>query len=120
MNKQMTLLELYGDEIPDKDELLWEFIDRDDLDVEFPLIAVNPVKWFIEPDGGDNIPKEIYNNYAEPEQQAIVEHFRNQIKAGVKLRPVVFNDDILVDGYHRMTAMALENQTTFEAIQLIS
>lgn len=115
MTEYKLLADLF-EEPPEENELIWNFIDRQEFATgEFAVVTIDPVAWYTKPDPNGQTLKEIYKSYATQEQKKYVQQLRKRVK---KLPCVIICHDVLVDGYHRMIAYALEGVTEAEALRL--
>lgn len=128
-NTAMTLRQLYASQgRPGWDELLWEFVDMDDFDTAFPLVVIDPVDvWNNWRPDGVQLMKDVYRDYADREQMSLVRDLRREIKSGATLPPVVvFGDGLddanfqIVDGFHRIAALALLKVRRHAALDIAS
>lgn len=115
----MTLNQLYDGDTPDESEMIWNFVGLEDFDVPFRVITVDPVRIWNEwkPDGSQTM-KEVYESYADKDQKRHVAALRKALKQGKVFEPIVVSGDELVDGNHRVAAMALEGINSAKALDL--
>lgn len=115
----MTLNQLYDGDTPDESEMIWNFVELEDFDVPFRVITVDPVRIWNEwkPDGSQTM-KEVYESYADKDQKRHVAALRKALKRGKVFEPIVVSGDELVDGNHRVAAMALEGINSAKALDL--
>lgn len=115
----MTLNQLYDGDTPDESEMIWNFVGLEDFDVPFRVITVDPVRIWNEwkPDGSQTM-KEVYESYADKDQKRHVAALRKALKRGKVFEPIVVSGDELVDGNHRVAAMALEGIHSAKALDL--
>ena len=115
----MTLNQLYDGDTPDESEMIWNFVGLEDFDVPFRVITVDPVRIWNEwkPDGSQTM-KEVYESYADKDQKRHVAALRKALKRGKVFEPIVVSGDELVDGNHRVAAMALEGINSAKALDL--
>ena len=115
----MTLNQLYDGDTPDESEMIWNFVGLEDFDVPFRVVTVDPVKIWNEwkPDGSQTM-KEVFTAYADKDQKRQVGALRKALKQGKVFEVVVVSGDELVDGNHRVAAMALEGIRSAKALDL--
>lgn len=102
----MTLNELYNYELPNKNELIWGFVSIYDFDKDFGLCDINVSKWY-------NLIKDSIK-YITPEQSNIIDEYKDIDK------PVVIHSDenILIDGYHRIVSAYKNGIKDIKALDL--
>lgn len=115
----MTLNQLYDGDTPDESEMIWNFVGLEDFDVSFRVITVDPVKIWNEwkPDGSQTM-KEVFTAYADKDQKRHIAALRKHLKQGKVFEPVIVSGGELVDGNHRVAAMALEGIHSAKALDL--
>jgi len=115
----VRLCDLYGDDVPDEHELLWQFVCPGEYeDTLFKIIEVDPVRLFhLKGGDGDSLKSEFENN-AEPWQEKLVKGYRKDIKSGKDIGLLVVSSGIVVDGHHRVVALALEGVRSAKAVDL--
>lgn len=107
----ITLSELYKDEYPHKDELLWEYVNESDMDVRFGIISINPAEYF----------RYIKDQYEEAEEidTDTIQYYKDNPDKALSKPVVVFSPDtILIDGYHRIVALYELGITEIEAVDI--
>ncbi len=106
---------------PDQNELIWQFISPMDFkNTEFKVIVINPIEWFNNNmvDGNTTI-KDVYLNFATKEQKQLVKQYQKQkINSYIIISENTYVDGVLLDGFHRLVAMALNGITSAKAIDL--
>ena len=102
----IKLSDIY-DTYPHQDEMIWNFISPNEFDNEkFPVEVRNPIEIFNKKNiNGESIKDQLEN--ATPDQIDLINHYRKNIDS-TKDSYLIMSDDILVDGYHRLSALALE------------
>ena len=119
LEQGMSLNQLYDGNTPDEHELIWQYVGLDDFDVPFKVIDINPVEiWKSWKPDGEQTMEEVYQAHATKAQKGYIDKIRKQVKAGRRFDPVVVYDNELVDGNHRIAAMALEGVTSAKALDL--
>jgi len=122
-NTTITLAQHYGENYPDEDEMLWAYIAPDEFEeYHFEIININPVEIFNtwKTSGGD-ITLADSLEYADGDQLELIKDYRYYISDIVKELVIVANmDKLLIDGYHRIAAMAMEGITSSRAIDINS
>jgi len=115
-----TLEALLGD-YPDRDELLANEVGLDEWGkVLFAVIQINPVEWYNRVSAGGMSLREAYEENAEPWQKRLVKSYRKKaVKLGKEaILAIDSNVPQLLDGCHRLTALALEGITCVRAVDL--
>ena len=105
----------------DEDEQLCQMLTYYEFKHDrFPIVEINPVEWYNNNtvDGAETTIKEAFDLYAEPWQKRLVNKYRKLIKKGDVLEPVIIQDNMLIDGFHRIVAMALENISSAKAVDI--
>lgn len=111
--------DVYTEGYPDRDEGIWNHIGQKDFkDALFKIRTINPVEWFTKVFNGSQTPKEVFEDHAEKWQKQLVKRYRKIAKELNANRFIVVDGDILVDGWHRMVAFALEGITEARAVDL--
>ena len=107
----MKLDDFYGNNYPDEDEMIWNFIGESDYeDTDFAVTFV-PVQKYVTQSFIEN-----FNTNATPEQKSLVDEYRED--PSLKDTIVIVAGDILVDGHHRMMALYLQGIPKVKAIDL--
>lgn len=119
-SQTVTLNQVYDGDWPEENELIWDFVGPVDMDTPFPVITINPVEIFknFKPDGVTPM-WEVYKDSATRAQKKLVTSFRKQAQKIAKSDYIVVSGDELVDGFHRVAAMALEGITAAMAVDLV-
>lgn len=119
MPEFLTLNQIYDGDTPHRDEMLWEFIGIEEFDVPFEVITINPVEVFntFKPDGSMTM-REIFAKRATKAQKAAVKRLREKAAQVQREKIAIVCEGILVDGWHSVSALALEKITSLRAIDL--
>lgn len=117
-NDKTTLNKIYDGEIPDDNEIIWDFVGLDDFDKPLSIIEISPVEIWNSLYDDELTIKEIYNENATKAQKRLVSGFRKMLKKGKIFDPIVISGDTLVDGFHRIAALALEGVESALAVNL--
>lgn len=121
--RYLTIERALKSEVPPEGELVWNYVGMIDYEnLEFELVQISPAQWALRP-----IPEEegkpllaIFSDYAEPWQKKLVKDYRKSAKA-IASKSILLIDSRkhrVVDGQHRMIAMALEGITKAWALDL--
>lgn len=114
----ITLNQIYSEDYPDESELIWEFVSEMDFNDKFQIKTFNPIiiynNW--EMGNGTTI-KEAFENYADKDQKRIVKYYMKNLNE-IKNKFIVTNGNMLVDGFHRVTALALSDIDNIKGIDL--
>lgn len=122
MKKSMSLKELYKFGFPEEDEIIWEYVRPHEVNDQYKLIQIDPVAWanYKHEDGESYLSR--FKKYAESEQKNIVKKYRLKARK-IAVDPeesLVVSSAIseVLDGQHRLVAMALEKIRSAYAIDI--
>ncbi len=112
----------WGEDGPEQEGiLLWEFVNRDEFEkTRFKIIDIDPVEWYRSaPAGSRETIQQSYKD-AHKDRKSLVAYYRKRAKmiANDSVLIVNTNENLLIDGYHRLTAMALEKIRHAKALDL--
>lgn len=114
----MTVEQLYDGDLPDENELLWSHINPNSTNKPFRIVTVDPVEiyktWTV--DGAGTTVAEAYRDHANKDQKRFVAELRKSKRLADEI--VVIDDKDLVDGFHRIVAMALNKVRSARALDL--
>ncbi len=120
----ITLAELY-DQVPDEEEMIWSFVGRRGYaEEDFDVVQINPVELANKsPASGQPSYMENYKENAKAWQRKLVQRYQKQLAKNPQLVDskeffLVISGNIVVDGNHRLIAMALNNITSAKAVSL--
>lgn len=102
VGQKVTLMDVYGGEYPHESELIWEYISPMDMEDELFTIQKEDI---------ENLNyKRLIDAYkkAAPEQQELVEYYRNEGLEEAKNSIIVVAQDEIIDGHHRIVALVKE------------
>lgn len=112
LGEYITLKELYGNEYPDNDELIWEFVSRLEFDkTKFKIIQIDVDEYF----------KEYENEMSNIgyEQKKIIKYYKKNINTILDTVIVVNNfEKQIIDGYHRLAAFYFSGVKKIKALDL--
>lgn len=118
MAKFMTLADVYGDDYPEENERIWNFVGQMDFnETEFAVVKINPVEFASKPNDNNETVLQIYYDCATDEQKELIEYYQKTSKEQLK-RKLVVVDDVIIDGWHRLVAFALAKITQADAVNL--
>lgn len=116
-----TLAEVYGNEYPQGGELIWEYVGRSDYEkVKFKVVRINPVIWAASSKFDGLSMLAAFKRSAKPWQRELVQRYQG-------IAPTIANTTYLVvsqkehkiiDGHHRIIALALAGIKAAKAIDL--
>jgi hypothetical protein len=111
--------QLYDGATPHENELIWNYLNYDEMDEKFKVVLVNPVVLFktFKPDGSQTL-EEVFENHATKEQKRFVASLMKNAAKLAKETILVVSGDELIDGFHRTVALAKKNITSVQAIDL--
>jgi len=114
----MTIEKLYDGDLPDEDEMLWSHVSPNDTGMPFKIVTVDPVEiyktWTV--DGAGTTVAEAYRDHADKDQKRFIAELRKSKRLADEI--VVIDDKDLVDGFHRIVAMALNRVRSARALDL--
>jgi len=114
----MSLNELYDGDLPDRDEMIWSFISHDEADKQLTIITIDPVvayeTWVV--DDGSTTVKEAFRDHAQPWQKKLVASYRKDMHLADTI--IVVAGELVVDGYHRIAALAKNKVRAVRALDL--
>lgn len=116
-----TLNKIYDGDTPNHNEQIWEFVDLEDFDTEFKLVEINPVSvWNSWKPDGETLMKDVFNFHASKQQKEYIAKLRKKAKQLARETIVVINleNKMLIDGNHRIAALALEGISLVKAIDI--
>ena len=115
----ITLAEIYETDYPDQDEMIWSFVGHMDFDSQpFQTITIDPVTWCEHKNRGGESIKEVFTDHAEGWQKKLVKSYRSMIRRGEDIGHIVVNSALhqMVDGFHRLVALAQEGVRTYDKV----
>jgi len=121
--RYLTISKALQGEVPDEGELVWNYVGMIDFEeLEFELVQINPSQWSMKPmqeEQGKSL-LAIFAAHAEPWQKKLVAKYRAGARAIAKSSVLLIDSEAhrVVDGQHRMVAMALEGITRAWALDL--
>ena len=118
MSETLTLNEVYAAGRPDRDEAIWDFVGGSEWDKPFPVRVVNPVEFVkLEALG---LGKSYAEVFATDNTKASKRKFREMKRdaAEVAKLVIVVCDEQIVDGWHRMLALAAAGVTAVRVLDV--
>lgn len=115
----ITLEEAWWGEYPAQEELIWNYVGQMDFEnEEFPVIEIDPVDLVGEDREGDTIWSQ-YVDHAEDWQKELVDYYRQHIDE-IRNTYIIVDGSSgnIVDGNHRLIAMALEGVRNAKAVDV--
>jgi hypothetical protein len=108
----ITLKELYGNEYPDDDELIWEFVSKFEFDkTKFKIIEIDVNEYFEK--YVDEMTK------ISSEQKKIIKNYTKNINTILDTVIVVNSfEKLIIDGYHRLAAFHFSGIKKIKALDL--
>lgn len=100
---KVTLSQLYDGELPEHNEMIWNFIGSNDLDIPFEVQTINPNKLDIYLRSQYRVEHldELFD-MMDPEQKEIVDHYIKDPNLSNQI--IVMHDGNVIDGHHRAIA----------------
>jgi hypothetical protein len=102
-----------------EDELISNYLTYSEYENdEFRVTTINPVEWFktCEVDGSGTTIEEAFKDHSEAWQRKLVKRYQKD--PTILDSYIIIYGDNLVDGFHRLTAMALNGVTSVKAIDI--
>ena len=101
---------IYGDDLPDRDEMIWDYIGSNEFDTPL-IVEVMPkhklMITLLSQYRAEHI-DEIYDLLA-PDQEEIVDHYKADPNLSNSI--IIVADGKIIDGNHRALAAALTNRS---------
>jgi hypothetical protein len=106
--KSIKLTEIYDEhELHDNTEYMTDFIDKDDLDIDFPVKTMLPVDAKnVKMPHGDLTVFQAFNEHASQDQRNLV---NEKMRPFDPNRVVLLINETLLDGHHHLVAGILSN-----------
>ena len=107
--QEVTLNDLYHDNYPDRDELIWNFVGKNDFDIPFTVRKINPLdleELIIDNYGVDDI-QDLFKKM-QPDQEEIISDYQND--PALSQHTIILSGRRIVDGNHRALAAVLANK----------
>ena len=110
LNKNLNLIslnQLYDYDLPSNDEMIWNFVNHNEFDVQIPIenISNQEIKNLLLKTYNKKSISDI-NKLLKPQQKKIINHYR-KIPSN---DPIVICNNIILDGNHRALANFLEKK----------
>ena len=104
-----TLSDIYKNNYPDHDEVIWNYVGDSDFDIPFTIQTINPNKLNIYLTSQYSIEhiEELFDMMDE-DQKETVEHYENDPTLSDQI--IVMSDGRIIDGNHRALAAVLSNR----------
>lgn len=121
--RYLTIEKALEGAVPPEGELVWNYVGMIDYEnLEFELVQISPAQWALRPIPGEKGKSllAIFSDCAESWQKKLVKDYRRGARAIAKQSILLIDSDHhrVVDGQHRMIAMALEGVTKVWALDL--
>ncbi len=106
---KITLSDIYKNNYPDHDEVIWNYVGDSDFDIPFTIQTINPNKLNIYLTSQYSIEhiEELFDMMDE-DQKETVEHYENDPTLSDQI--IVMSDGRIIDGNHRALAAVLSNR----------
>ena len=105
-----TLNMIYGGNIPDRDEMIWDYTSKNEFDIPLMVEVMPKHKLMIallSQYRAEHI-DEIYD-LLKPDQEEIVDYYKSDSNLSNSI--IIVADGKIIDGNHRALAAALTNQS---------
>jgi hypothetical protein len=109
-SEKMTLSMIYDGDLPDRDEIIWDYIGNNEFDIPLMVEVMPKHKLMItllSQYRAEHI-DEIYD-LLEPDQEEIVDHYKSDPNLSNSI--IIVADGKIIDGNHRALAAALTNRS---------
>jgi hypothetical protein len=109
-SEKMTLSMIYDGDLPDRDEMIWDYIGNNEFDIPLMVEIMPKHKLMItllSQYRAEHI-DEIYD-LLEPDQEEIVDHYKSDPNLSNSI--IIVADGKIIDGNHRALAAALTNRS---------
>ncbi len=115
----ITLEEAWWGDYPEEGELIWAHVSSIDfMEEEFPVIEIDPVDLVGRDRDGATLWSK-YHQHAQGWQKELVEYYREHIDEVKKTYIIVDGSSgDIIDGNHRLLAMALEEIDSAKAVDV--
>ena len=115
ISTKIKLVDIF-DEYPDRDELIWEFVNDDEFENEEFDVTTLPIDKLIDDEFIEN-----FNDNAEPWQRKYVKSLIKDVDK-VKDKPIVVSKHdsgyIIIDGNHKLMAMYKSGVKNVNVVEL--
>ena len=109
-SEKMTLNMIYDGDLPDRDEMIWDYIGNNEFDTPLNVEVIPKHKLMItllSQYRAEHI-DEIYD-LLTPDQEEIVDHYKSDPNLSNSV--IIVSDGKIIDGNHRALAAALTNRS---------
>lgn len=120
MSDLIVLASIY-EEIPDDTQLLWAYVDEESyLNEPFDVVLINPMDWVNRVDAQGQTLLERFNWFSSQHQQDLVAEYRRIApqEAARSYIVVASEENMVIDGQHRLIAYAMERIEAVRAVDL--
>ncbi len=120
VKQYLTVKEAWNsEEEPKHNELIWEQVNPFEYDtLKFEVVSINVKTWFSknQPDG--KTLKELFKDCATTEQKKYIKIIRKDITNNRDIGYLIVDSalGLVVDGYHRLTALALNGVAEYHKV----
>lgn len=107
--QEVTLNDLYHDNYPDRDELIWNFVGKNDFDIPFTVRKINPLdleELILDNYGVDDL-QDLFKKM-QPEQETLITDYQND--PSLSNQVIVMSGRRILDGHHRALAAVLSKK----------
>lgn len=108
---QITLNQLYGGQLPARDENIWNHVSKWEFDIPFDIHTMQPYKLKLQllSQYQQETIDEVLDLIDDPDRKELVVNYSLNPKLSDQI--IVIADDMIVDGNHRALAAALTNKS---------
>lgn len=107
--QEISLNDVYDGNMPDRDELIWNFVGLSDFDIPFTVRTIRPYELdeiLCDNYGVDDV-EQLFKKM-QPNQEAIVRDYENDPNLSQQI--IVMSGNRIIDGNHRALAAVLSNR----------
>lgn len=108
-SKTVTLNHLYDGETPDRDELIWNFVGKNDFNIPFVVRTIRPLdleEMLVDQYGIDDI-QDLFKKM-QPDQENLIDDYANDPNLSEHI--IVMSNRKIIDGNHRALAAVLSKR----------
>ncbi len=107
--QKVTLNQIYGNELPDRNEMIWDHVPPKDFDLPFEVQTIMPNKldMLLRSQYGVDHIDELFD-LMKPNQKQVVKSYRKDPNLSKSI--IVIGNNLILDGNHRALAAVLSKR----------